>query len=255
MKLTILLTLGFKKAYERASNWIRKTPWNSLFLDLPIESETFVNAYAEGKLDEGEFWNNFILLTGLSKPFINSLKLRFQPILNCIKDTCAGEKEIHCYLDLMSYIKEKKILEKILFLELRYRLTKKLDLKEWKKTLFKEMKNWEGSWPLAVERILEESVRKYDNTNANIILYRGSLKSIKYLKRPNNEIEIILLDNYWKSPLDILRTILWKYGFDNTPDEKIEQCLKFQKNYLDLVIHSKDNDEAHDTWTKMVQKL
>jgi len=248
-KLTILLTLGFKKAYERTSNWLRDMQWGSIFLDLPTESEPFLNAYVEEKLDESEFWGNFILLTGLAKPFIYSLKLRFNPILKCIKATWADEREIHCYNDLGSYVREKKILEKILFLELRYRLTKKLDLKEWKKTLLKERETKEDSWLSAADRILEES-----KPSENIILYGGYPKSTNYLKRPGNKIEIVLLDNYWKSPLDILRTLLWKYGFDDISDEKFERYLKLQKRYLDLVINSKDVDEAHEKWTQMVQK-
>ncbi len=250
VKLTVLLSLGFKRAYEKASNWLRKTPWSSLFLELPIESEPFIYAFTAEKVDEEEFWSNFTLLTGFSEPFINSLKLRFHPVLNCIKDTYADDKEIHCYQDLKWYINEKKILEKILLLELRCMLTKKIDLKEWKNTLLQEKKIIEDSWGLAVDRILEETHREYTE---NIILYGGYLKSIKHLRRPDIKVEIILLEDYWKSPLDILRTILWKYGFNNISDKKIERYLKLQKMYLDLIINSKDIDEAHEAWTKIVK--
>jgi succinyl-CoA synthetase beta subunit len=64
--------VGFRKAYQKAANWLRKAPWSSLFLGLPVESEPFVKAYAEQKVDEKEFWSNITLLTGHGKPFINS---------------------------------------------------------------------------------------------------------------------------------------------------------------------------------------
>ena len=183
VKLTILLTLGFRNAYEKAANWLRKTSWNSLFLELPIESEPFLKAYVEEKSSEKEFWSNCILLTGLSEPFIKSLKLRFQPVLDCLKDIYSDGREIHCYQDINSYIKEKKILEKILLLEFRYRLIGKLNLKEWKNTLFQEMKTREDSWYNAVERLLEET----EKNPHNIILHRGYLESIKRLKIPSKK--------------------------------------------------------------------
>ena len=106
------------------------------------------------------------------------------------------------------------------------------------------------SWRRASDRIIEEA----EETAGNIILYGGYLESIEQLKRPNNEVEIMLLEEYWKSPLDILRTILSKHGFDNVPDREIERYLELHKRYLDLVIKSKNVDEAHEEWTQTVRK-
>jgi len=250
MKLTILLTLGYRRAYERAASWLRKTHWGSLFLGLPVESEPFVESYAEEKVDEKEFWSTITLLTGFAEPFINSLRLRFQPILDCIRDMYAGGRAIHCFQDLMSYVEERKISEKIFLLEFRHRATERLDLKAWKDTLLEEMATSGDSWRRASDRIIEEA----EETAGNIILYGGYLESIEQLKRPNNEVEIMLLEEYWKSPLDILRTILSKHGFDNVPDREIERYLELHKRYLDLVIKSKNVDEAHEEWTQTVRK-
>lgn len=250
MKLTMLLTLGFRNVHKKAADWLRKTPWNSLFLSLPVESKPFVDAFAQGKIVEKEFWSNYTLLTGLAEPFVNSLRLRFKPVLDCVRDMYGGDRETHCYQDLKSHVEEKKISEKILLLQFRYRATGKLDLQGWRSALLEEIKTLEESWHRSVNRILEE----VEEARENIILYGGHLQSTKYLSGPDNEVEIILMEDHWKSPLDILRTILWKHGFDNVSDEKIEPYLKLQKKYLDLIINSKDVDEAHEAWTRIVQK-
>jgi len=251
IKLVLLLTFGFRKRFEKVGCWLRETYWNSLFINLPAESERYITAYVEGKIDQREFWKYFTLLTGFAEPFINSLKLRFQPILESIKDISLNKREIHYYSDLKSYIEEKKIQEKILLLQFRLRTTSRLDLKEWKHTLIEEIKVSEDSWQRSADKLLSEAKEIYPN----IILCGGYLNSIKsYLKKPNNKIEFILLDDYWKSPLDILRTIIWKYGIENIDEKKIELYLKLQKRYLDLVLTSKDIDEAHETWTNMAKK-
>ena len=250
LKLVIVVTLGFRRAYQKAANWLRKAPWSSLFLGLPVESEPFVKAYAEQKVDEKEFWSSMALLTGHGKPFINSLTLRFQPILDCIRDMYADNREIHCFQDLKSYVEENKIQERMLLLQFRHRATGKLDLSAWKNALLEEMKASKESWRRATDRILEEA----KESGANAILHGGYLESTEQLKRRNSEVKIMLLEEYWKPPLDILRTTIWKHGFDNVPDREIERCLELHKRYLDLVIKSKSVDEAHEEWTETGRK-
>jgi hypothetical protein len=172
-RVVIVVTLGFRRAYQKAANWLRKAPWSSLFLGLPVESEPFVKAYAEQKVDEKEFWSSMALLTGHGKPFINSLTLRFQPILDCIRDMYAGNREIHCFQDLKSYVEENKIQERMLLLQFRHRATGKLDLSAWKNALLEEMKASKESWRRATDRILEEA----KESGANAILHGGYLES------------------------------------------------------------------------------
>jgi len=216
---------------------------------LPIESEPFVHDYAKGRVEEKEFWRSIALLTGLTDPFINSLKLRFQSVLDCTRDVYAGDRRIHCYQDMKSYVEEKRIQEKILLLEFRYRATGKLRLREWKETLLEEMKTLRDSWRRAADRILEGA----GESPENVILYGGYLEPIKHLIGPENRVEIVLLEEHWKSPLDTLRTILWRHGFDIS-DKTIEQYLRLQRTYLDLVINSRDIDEAHEAWTQMARR-
>ena len=250
MKLTIVVTPGFRKAYEKASNWLKQNPWSSIFLGLPVESEPFVKAYTEERFGEKEFWRNISLLTGHTKPFINSLKLRFQPILDGIREMYTGNREIHCFQDLKSCVEESKIQERILLLQFRYRATGRLDLNAWKDTLLEEMKGLEDSWRRATDRIFEEA----QEGAANVVLHGGYLKSTQQLKRPNTGVEIILLEEYWKSPLDTLRTILWRHGFDRVSNREMGRYLEMQKKYVDLVIQSNDVDAAHEEWTQTVQK-
>jgi hypothetical protein len=251
MELDVLLTLGFKKVYEKASNWLRDIQWSSLFLDLPNELDPFIKSYFKGKINEEKLWENCATLTGLEEPFIKSLKLRYQSVLNSIKEIRTNDRRINCYRDLESYIKQSKIIEKILLLELRHRIGRKLEITEWTNVLFEEKKISEKSWYQATENIIEEA----DENTRNIILYEGSLESVKHLKKGSNKVKIILLENYWKSPLDMLRTILWKYGFDHISDEKIIHYLNLQQKYLELIIYSKDVDEAHQIWTDKIQRI
>jgi hypothetical protein len=251
MELDVLLTLGFKKVYEKASNWLRKISWDSLFLDLPNELDPFIKAYVKGKIDEQQFWENCVTLTGLEEPFIKSLKLRYHSVLNSLKEIRVNDRRINCYRDLESYIKQSKIIEKILLLELRHRIGRKLEIKEWTNVLFEEEKISKKSWYQATENIIEEA----EENTRNVILYEGSLELVKHLKKGSNKVKIILLENYWKSPLDILRTIIWKYGFDHISDEKIIYYLNLQQKYLGLIIYSKDVDKAHQNWTDMVQRI
>ena len=251
MELDVLLTLGFKRIYEKASDWLRKINWDLLFLDLPNELEPFIKAYVKGKINEDMFWKNCITLTGLEEPFIKSLKLRYHSVLNSIKEIRENSRKIYCYRDLESYIKQSKIIEKILLLELRHRIGRKLEIKEWTNLLLEEKKISKKSWYQATENIIEEA----EENTRNVILYEGSLESVKRLKKGSNKVKIIILENYWKSPLDMLRTILWKYGFAHISDEKIIHYLNLQQKYLDLIIYSKDVDEAHQIWTDIVQKV
>jgi len=249
-RLTILLTFGFRDAYRKVAEWLRRHPWDLLFLDLPKESEPFIKACAEKKATAIEFWRSYGLLTGLAEPFVNSLRLRFQSILEGIRNAHLRGREIRCYRDLKSYIDEKKILERIFLLEFRYQVTGRLEVEEWKDILCREMETAGDTWNRAVERILEEA----EPNSRNTVLYGGHLESTNRLRRPHTELEVILLEDYWKSPLDILRTLLWRHGTDKISDERIESYLKLQKKYLDLVIGSKDVDEAHRAWTHMIQR-
>ena len=87
-----------------------------------------------------------------------------------------------------------------------------------------------------------------------ININKGSLKSIRHLKKTNNKIDIVLIEKYWKSPLDILRTIIWKHGFENISDETIKEYLNLQNKYLDLIINLDDVDKAHREWSRICQK-
>jgi hypothetical protein len=236
--------------YTKAAHWLRKKSWRSLFLSLPVEAEPIIYDFVKKKIDEIEFWKDYTLLTGLANPFINSLKLKIHPILRSLKDIYTEDREIHCYRDLKAIIYEKEILEQILLLELKCLLSDHINLENWRKTLFHEMNVLKDSWKRAVERILSEVT----SDTSHVILFDGYLKSIEPLKRTNNKINIILLESYWKSPLDILRTVGWKHGFLNIPNITFERYIKLQKKYLDLIITLHDVDEAHQAWSQMIQK-
>jgi len=251
MELIILLTLGFSKVCEKASDWLKENQWNVLFLDLPSELEPFLMAYVKGRIDEKTFWNNLSTLTGLADPFINSLKFRYQTILRSVKRKYRDDEKIVCYRDLDSYIKLHEVIEKILILEFKNRIGSDLKLEKWRDVLIEEEKISKSSWNHASENILEEA----EENSTNVISYEGSLQSLKRLKRGPIKVKVMLLKDYWKSPLGMLRTVMWKYGIDNIPDKEMIHYLRLQQKYLELIIRSKDLEKAYESWETIVQKL
>jgi len=69
------------------------------------------------------------------------------------------------------------------------------------------------------------------------------------MREENYSIRIICLKDYWKSPLDALRTI---FAYRQVNEEELIKCLKEQMKYIDLVISNKNIDEAHEKWNKMI---
>ena len=62
-------------------------------------------------------------------------------------------------------------------------------------------------------------------------------------------VEPIYFHLYWRSPIDVLRTIISVRGLDAVSDEVILHCVKGQLKYLDYVLLSEDLDVAHEKWT------
>ncbi|MEM4245842.1 MAG: hypothetical protein QW390_00945, partial [Candidatus Bathyarchaeia archaeon] len=179
----------------------------------------------------------------------NSLKLRFQPVLESLKQSFLKSRKVHCYTDLRSEVERKGLTERLLLLEFRYRATGRLDLKEWRRLLFDEVEALKEAGERAIPRIIDES----EGSPHNLALYSGFLDGVNYIGRRNFDVEIVLLKEYWKSPLDTLRTMAWKHGVENIPDETIETYLKLHKKYTDLVLKLPEIDQAHEVWSRRVQ--
>ena len=249
--LTILLVRGFRILYNMVARWICRNSWGSLFLNLPVEFEPYINAYRHNEIDEDSLWRSYSLLTGLSDPFVNSVKLRFQPIFENLQHVSSlKDRQIYCYTDVQAEVESKNITETLLLLEFRYHATGRFELENWRKLLLHEYNTLKDFGERMFERILEGT----EIHPSNLILFTGYLNAVERFTQHNTQVKVVLLDTYWKSPLDILRTIIWKHGLEKTSDETIEFYLRLQKKYITYILQYQDIDKAHEAWTRTIHR-
>jgi len=253
-KVVALLTLGFRRAYQRAVEWLRSIAWNALHLNLPAEFESFVRAYVGRTITEEELWRNYVYLTGSQTPFVRVLRSQLNPVLDCLKQfaTITLEPTIYCYQDLSSHIESRRLSEKVLMLEFRERVGRNVQAEEWRKLLSEELRYANDAWQGSVGNIVEKARRH----SRNIMLYGGHLKPLRQsLEVEGFSVEIICPQTYWRSPIDSLRTIFWMKGAGNVTDEEIEYYVERQIEYLDLVLSCDNIDEAHESWAHRIQQF
>lgn len=245
-EIAALLTLGFKRAYERAVEWLKKVEYKSVLIDLPEDFEPFLRTYLEGECELEEAWRSLRYLTGLHQPFINSLRYQMDPLFEYLSKSGAHPEEICCYQDLSFHVESFKIAEKVLLLEFRQRAVNEIKIENWKRLLLREAEHSKGAWRLMWENIKE----KVKDEGLNVLLYGGYISNLRNMMREESySIRIICLKDYWKSPLDVLRTI---FAHRQVNEEELIKCLKEQMKYIDLVISNKNIDEAHEKWNDMI---
>lgn len=242
-----LLTLGFKRLYERAAEWLKSGRWDSLHLDMPEDFEPFLKSYLEGDVEEETLWSDYAILTGLSPPFIEIYRRRMTPIFRRLKRR-GKMSGVYCYQDLSFHIKVAKITEKTVLLEYRHRVTGEVDVEAWRRLLNEEleasMRGWDGSM-----RKIDEDAR---NHRINVLIYNGYVKPLKEkLKKMGHNVEVIILKKYYiRPPLEILKALAWRKGVENLTNEEIRHYIEEHRKYLDIVISSRDVDQAHEDWTR-----
>ncbi|MEM3570787.1 MAG: hypothetical protein QW589_02500, partial [Candidatus Bathyarchaeia archaeon] len=168
----------------------------------------------------------------------------------CLRNIFMKNKSIklHCYKSLSSYINLNKISEKILLLGFKSKISNKVNVSEWKYTLKEEIDIIKNSWFEEINNIIENA---YFN-NENVLLYNGSIKSLKeFLELNGFEVKLLLLEPvYWYSPLDVLRSLISTRGIEKLKDEEVEKCIKIHIKYLDYILLSENIDNAHESWVK-----
>jgi len=243
--ITLMVASRFRSSSERASLLLENLDFDAIFLSFPEELSESLNLYSMGKMTEEEFWCDYTALTGLSAPFANFLRYKLEPILNklpLIKDK--HDFDIYCFEDLRNHVQLKGFIERQLLLEFKSRATGKLYTDEWR-TLIREQ--------LAAGKILEEKIaetiqEKSMNHKNSLIIYAGFAKTLKKRLRSKYNVKVICLENYWKPPLDVLKTLLALKGVDKIPDNLINLCIKQHLKYLDYVLLNDDVDTAHSIW-------
>ena len=244
-KIIALILTKFRKGAEKAASWLAMEGYDSLFVDLPRDLGNFLKAHMDGGLSIEGLWRSYGRLTGFQKPFINALRYTVDPILNAltILHHRMPELWIYCYQDLEHHMEAARLSERLLLLETRGRVSGRISVEEWRKLLRDEVVCETSGFVKSVENIAEEAI----DHSRNVILYRGMVKPLKsYMEAKEFKVKALCLQHYWRSPLEVLRTITWTQGVDNVSDDEIRRYVRYHLRYLDYVLSSEDIDAAHE---------
>ena len=242
-----LILAKFRKGSERVASWLAREGYDSLFLDLPRDMENFLKTHMDGELSFEGLWRSYGHLTGFQKPFINALRYTIDPIVNALTRLRHRMPDlwIYCYQDLEHHMEAARLSERLLLLETKGRVSGRISVEEWRKLLRDEVECETSGFVKSVENIAEEAI----DHSRNVVLYRGMVKPLKsYMEAKEFKVEALYLQHYWRSPLEVLRTIAWTQGVDNVSDDEIRRCVRYHLRYLDYVLSSEDIDGAHEKW-------
>jgi hypothetical protein len=250
--VSALILTQFRKTAERIARWLSKKRYQALFFDLPEDLTPFIRRYVNEEIPLEELWRSYSYLTGLQEPFINALRYTLNPIINVLIQLKhrIPRLEVYCYADLESHLEASRFSERLLLLETGERVRRRIKLNAWRELLRDELElsTMELRW--MVQNITEEA----EKHSRNAVLYGGMVKPFKVnMEDKGFKVEPIYLQRYWRSPLEVLRTILWVQGIDDVPDEVIVNCVKCHLKYLDYVLSSEYIDTAHGNWTVETQ--
>jgi len=246
-----LILTRFRGGAERVASWLARESYESLFLDLPRDLESFLKAHIGGEASIEELWRNYGYLTGVQKPFINAIRYTVDPILDALAQLHyrMPEHEIHCYQDLENHIEATKLSERLLLMVMRERASGRIRVEEWRTLLRDELECEDVGFRKSVENIAEEALAH------SVVLYRGMIQPLRnYMEAEGFTVEVIYLQHYWRSPLEALRVIAWAKGVDSISDDVIMRCVRCHLRYLDHVLSSEDIDAAHEKWTLEMQR-
>ncbi|MGQ9721256.1 MAG: hypothetical protein ACUVXA_08045 [Candidatus Jordarchaeum sp.] len=221
--------------------------FDALFLSLPEELGESLNLHSIGQIDKEEFWNDYITLTGLATPFANSLRYKLEPIIDKLPlIKLSHDFEISCFEDLHHHTRLRGFMERLLLQEFKSRATGKIDTNEWR-VIFREeleaIKQYE-------EKIIGNILEKGLNYKNSVIIYAGFVKNLKRGLGSNYNVKVICLENYWKSPLEVLKTLFTFRGVDNISDNIVRLCVHQHLKYLDYILLHENVDTSHDVWVK-----
>jgi len=248
--VTILPVLGNRRSVESATRWLGQSEYDALLLGMPEDFENFVQSYAQGQVSEDELWNSYRLMTGTSRPLVNSLRSKLKPLLKYLSnETCGHKIDIYCYDDLETHIQSGNLAEKILILSYRRRVCRYLDLEEWRRILLEEFHVMQSTWKRSVENLVEKAKENVEN----VVLYEGLIGPlVKQLQKWGLSVKVARILTHWRSPLDALRTAMWLRGESYLTNENIKAAVELHMKYLETVISSEDLDESERKWSDMV---
>jgi hypothetical protein len=246
-KVISLASYGLRSRGERIAEFLRAFRRGPILFDLAEDFEVFLRSYIREEISEEELWNGYRMLTGAPEAFIRASMRALEPIVRALRGFKERASQVHCYQRLSSVVESYRIAERIVLLQLRSKIRGKVDVGEWRKVLSEEASCAERFWGEALEAILE----KIGDNPVSALLYDGDIGELKLeLERRGISLEIFPLGRYWKTPLDVLRSMMRR---GDVSDEEIEACIRRHADYLSLVIRSRDLEEAHERWSSHME--
>lgn len=246
--LTILFSPGHERVAERAIDRIRYASFDAVLVGLPEDLETTVRDHVKGTVPEETVWKEYRIVTGLHERLVEPVRRRIHPLLQHLARRALLELKtrVFCYEDLSSHGGSGRAAEKLLLLQTAERIRRQVIVEEWRDALVEELESSKESW----ERSMENLVEKANGQDHNMVMYSGLICPLRErLVEQGFSVGIISLGTYWRSPIEVLRALMWVRRSGQVSDEEIEQCVREQMRYLDFVISSESPDVAHEKWT------
>lgn len=229
-EIQLLIVPNLRKSYEKAAHIIENFHFDMLFLNLPRNTQYAISSYCSGKITLNELKEKLNFL--LPEP-TNSWLYFFEPILKAIK------YETYCYIE--SYDEAAKITSKILTLTFRYKVTGKINLREWIE-LFKSK-----SMDFEVEFI---SHRAKGRCLCISDIYGWNLA--RRIREYGHEVNLKSVERiYFLKPLESL-SLLIERGKLDMAEELIKEHVRFIDEY---VLKSNNIDEAYFSWVEKFYNL
>jgi hypothetical protein len=247
--VTVLPVLGDKRSIKNATRWLERSQYDALLVSMPEELENFVRSYVRGDISEDELWNSYRILTGAPDPLVNSIRSKFKPLTEYLRNETERDVDVYCYDDLTSHVKSGQYAERILLLSYRGRVCRDLDLDTWRRLLLEELRTMRSAWKRSVENLVEKVVANFEN----MVFYEGLIGPlVKQLRRFELSVKVARAPTYWRSPLDALRVAAWLKGESYLTDENIRTAVEQHMKYLETVILSRDMDESDEKWSDTI---
>jgi hypothetical protein len=245
--VTILYVPGHERITEKAIEKIEDSSFDAVFVGLPEDLETTVEDYIDGGIPEETVWKEYEIVTGLHKRFAEPVRCRIQPLLRHLtrRKLVEPETRVFCYQDLSSHVETGRAAERVLLLLVAERVRRQVQVEEWRNALLEELESTKTSWERSLENLVEKAVRQ----DRNIVMHTGLISPLRD-RLVDQDLSVTLLScgEYWRSPIEVLRILLWLKGSDGVSDEEIQHCVQEQMRYLDFVLSSESLDIAHERW-------
>ncbi|MEM4679189.1 MAG: hypothetical protein QXP17_02725, partial [Candidatus Jordarchaeales archaeon] len=241
----------FVEAGRRAGEYILSKEFDALFIPLPEELSETTRCVLLELVEEGELWKEYMELTGASEPATRYLGKVFSPILNALKVKYKLMKfDVYCYHDVTKHIESAALSEKQLLLEFKCKATGKLFLNEWKQLLNAYLSEGNKVW-----ESYEKLLTLLTNYREPVVITHSI--NTRFLRKVLNrwKVKVSYSYHYWRSPLEQLLVYGIIKGVNNIADDVLEQAVRQQIEYIDLILTEESVDIAHEKWSGKVARI